>query len=360
MGNGAGGGGGRSPLHTHDRREMVWRPAGKEQGMRVNVRRLQCRRCSCGRGRCGVGDDLRARQERHQRKKGGGEGKKKERDAEQTRKNAVKRHRGHFALLSMHTAAPFPLVGDNNTTRDRDATHHNDMPLKRDDSTDGTRAANTTDTSQTRVRAWQASDYGQVDALQRKYVRSPTVALDGAVARNGFLSVALSESALATMAAEVGVVVAYVSDPDGRADGEIIGFACGSRIESVEAGAWGPVGIAMLDVLKACGTWSDDAEDATRRWWGWGPVCVDQAWRGRGVFGGMWRWLADRAAARGLDHGCLSFVAEANEVSLDAHQRGAPKMQIVGAAFTVGTRTYRALLTRTPTTRANSNTRNVP
>ena len=52
----------------------------------------------------------------------------------------------------------------------------------------------------------------------------------------------------------------------------------------------------------------------------YGPVCVDRAYRGRGVLRGMFRTLLGEIAAR-FDAG-VAFVAEDNQRSLAAHVAG--------------------------------------
>jgi hypothetical protein len=52
----------------------------------------------------------------------------------------------------------------------------------------------------------------------------------------------------------------------------------------------------------------------------YGPVCVDRAYRGRGVLRGLFRTLLGEIAAR-FDAG-VAFVAEANQRSLAAHVAG--------------------------------------
>ena len=126
--------------------------------------------------------------------------------------------------------------------------------------------------------------------------------------QDGFLSARFSRDQLVQMDRDVAVLVA-------RDVARVVGYLCASGVElnrqfpllAAMIGSYGEVrfrGRALAD----------------QQTFVYGPVCVDHAYRGRGVLRGLFRTLLREIPAR-FDAG-VAFVAEDNQRSLAAHVAG--------------------------------------
>jgi hypothetical protein len=126
--------------------------------------------------------------------------------------------------------------------------------------------------------------------------------------KDGFLSARFSKEQFAQMNREAAVVVA-------EDDGRIVGYACSA---GADFSAQFPILDAMIATfgrLTYLGTTLIDARVCI-----YGPVCVDRAWRGRGVLRGLIAGL--KAQLAGQFDVAAAFISKANSRSLTAHVNG--------------------------------------
>ena len=126
--------------------------------------------------------------------------------------------------------------------------------------------------------------------------------------KEGFLSARFSAEQFEQMNREAAVVVA-------EAEGHIVGYACSA---GVEFSRQFPILDAMISTfvqLTHLGTTLIDARVCI-----YGPVCVDRAWRGRGVLRGLINRLKEELA--GQFDIAAAFIAKTNSRSLAAHVDG--------------------------------------
>jgi len=150
--------------------------------------------------------------------------------------------------------------------------------------------------------------------------------------RDGFLSAAFSREHLAQMAREVAVIVAEDAH-------EICGYLCAG---SLEFHRQFPLLAAMIDQFPRARFLGQPL--AVQRTFIYGPVCVAQPHRGRGLLRGLYDALR-REVAGGYDAG-VAFVAKDNARSLGAHADGLG-MTIAGE-FTFGGKSYWILAFHVP------------
>ena len=168
-------------------------------------------------------------------------------------------------------------------------------------------------------RRYRPADASAVLALQDANQRDTT-----ALPQQGFLSARLDAGQLAEIARDLAVMVAIEGDA-------MAGYLCAAH---AELGARIPVVAAMLEQLPRVSFLGRPLSG--QRTFVYGPVCVAQAWRGRGVLRGLYDALR-REIAGDYDAGVL-FVAKDNPHSLHAHADGLG-MSLVGD-FEFGARRY--------------------
>jgi hypothetical protein len=123
--------------------------------------------------------------------------------------------------------------------------------------------------------------------------------------KDGFLSARFAAEQFAQMNREAAVVVA---DDDGR----IVGYACSAGVDFSRQFPILDTMIATFGRLTYLGTTLIDARVCI-----YGPVCVDRAWRGRGVLRGLIAGL--KAQLAGQFDVAAAFISKANSGSLAAH-----------------------------------------
>jgi L-amino acid N-acyltransferase YncA len=124
----------------------------------------------------------------------------------------------------------------------------------------------------------------------------------------GFLSARFGPEQFTAMAAQVGVLVATDDD-------RVAGYACASELDYNRRF---PLLAAMIDAFPRTlyhGRALDQAACFV-----YGPICVDRAWRGRGVLRSLVQALSRHTASR-FDCG-VAFIAQDNPRSLAAHVHG--------------------------------------
>lgn len=139
----------------------------------------------------------------------------------------------------------------------------------------------------------------------------------------GFLSTPFSLADIAAVAGDLGIVVA-------RDDDRVVGFAFASRIEVLRHA---PLVDAMLRALEGM-PWPG-RELPPGEVFLYGPVCIAESWRGRGLLRRL--YAAVRAAVEGQFRMGVAFVAEDNPHSLDAHVKGLG-MACIGQFVSAGKR----------------------
>lgn len=133
---------------------------------------------------------------------------------------------------------------------------------------------------------------------------------------DGFLSARFGPEQFAAMAAQVGVLVAAHGDG-------IAGYACASEVDYNRRV---PLLAAMIDAFPRVHYRASTLDRAAC--FVYGPVCVERAWRGRGVLRGLVQALRQRTAGR-FDCG-VAFIAQDNPRSLAAHVHGLGLIQAGG------------------------------
>ena len=174
-------------------------------------------------------------------------------------------------------------------------------------------------------RPLQDDDLPGVLALQEANLH---VHLSDTERARGFLSARFGPEQFSAMAVQVGVLVA--------ADGDrIAGYACASEVDYNRRF---PLLAAMIDAFPRVQYQGSTLDRASC--FVYGPVCVDRAWRGRGVLRGLVAALRQRTAGR-FDCG-VAFIAQDNPRSLAAHVQGLGLLQ--AGAFEHSGRAYHLVL----------------
>jgi hypothetical protein len=132
--------------------------------------------------------------------------------------------------------------------------------------------------------------------------------LDAEARRDGFLSARFSAADFARMDHEAAVVVAEDA-------GRIAGYACSATIAGSQAMPILAAMIATFHRVSFLGNVLADSRVAI-----YGPVCVEQAARGRGAFRGLIGKLKEELAGR--FEVAAAFIAKSNQRSLAAHVEG--------------------------------------
>jgi len=140
--------------------------------------------------------------------------------------------------------------------------------------------------------------------------------------KDGFLSAHFAAEQFAQMNREAAVVVA-------EDHGRIVGYACSA---AVNFGRQFPILEAMIATFGRftyLGTTLIDARVCI-----YGPVCVDRAWRGRGVLRGVVARMKEELA--GQFDVAAAFISKVNSRSLAAHVDGLGMTVLGDYAFGAG------------------------
>lgn len=140
--------------------------------------------------------------------------------------------------------------------------------------------------------------------------------------KEGFLSARFSAEQFAQMNREAAFVVA-------EAQGHVVGYACSAGVDFSRQFPILDAMIATFGKLTYLGTTLIDARVCI-----YGPVCVDRAWRGRGVLRGLINRLKEELAGR-FDM-AAAFIAKTNSRSLAAHVDGLGMTVLGDYAFGTG------------------------
>jgi hypothetical protein len=140
--------------------------------------------------------------------------------------------------------------------------------------------------------------------------------------KDGFLSAHFAAEQFAQMNREAAVVVA--EDHDG-----IVGYACSAGVNFSRQFPILDAMIATFGRLTYLGTTLIDARVCI-----YGPVCVDRAWRGRGVLRGVVARMKEELA--GQFDVAAAFISKANSRSLAAHVDGLGMTVLGDYAFGAG------------------------
>jgi acetyltransferase (GNAT) family protein len=140
--------------------------------------------------------------------------------------------------------------------------------------------------------------------------------------RAGYLSARFSKEQFTRMNRDAAITVAE----DG---GHVVGYACCAELEYSRQFPILAAMIATFDRVTFLDNVLADARVAI-----YGPVCVDLAFRGRGVFRGLINKLKEELAGR--FEVAVAFVAKANSHSLAAHVDGLGMTIIGDYAFEAG------------------------
>ncbi len=126
--------------------------------------------------------------------------------------------------------------------------------------------------------------------------------------RDGFLSAVFTLEQTAAMAEELGTTVAVV-------DGQVGGFLCGFRNDFDHGSPVVAKMIESYDRLSFQGRLLN-----TYQSYAYGPVCIDRAYRRKGLLRGLFEAQKKQLAGR-FEVG-VALIARTNQHSLDAHIAG--------------------------------------
>jgi len=140
--------------------------------------------------------------------------------------------------------------------------------------------------------------------------------------KEGFLSARFSAEQFAQMNREAVVVIA-------EAEAHVVGYACSAGLDYSRQFPILDAMIATFGRLTYLGTPLIDARVCI-----YGPVCVDRAWRGRGVLRGLITRLREELAGR-FDM-AAAFISKTNSRSLAAHVDGLGMTVLGDYAFAAG------------------------
>ena len=139
---------------------------------------------------------------------------------------------------------------------------------------------------------------------------------------DGFLSARFAADQFAQMNRDAAVVVA-------EDHGRIVGYACSASVDFSRQFPILDAMIANFGRLSYLGTTLIDARVCI-----YGPVCVDRAWRGRGVLRGL--IARKKAELAGQFDVAAAFISKANSRSLAAHVDGLGMTVLGDYAFEEG------------------------
>jgi hypothetical protein len=140
--------------------------------------------------------------------------------------------------------------------------------------------------------------------------------------KDGFLSAHFAAEQFAQMNREAAVVVA-------EDHGRIVGYACSAGVNFSRQFPILDAMIATFGRLTYLGTTLIDARVCI-----YGPVCVDRAWRGRGVLRGVVARIKEELA--GQFDVAAAFISKVNSRSLAAHVDGLGMTVLGDYAFGAG------------------------
>ncbi len=161
------------------------------------------------------------------------------------------------------------------------------------------------------VRRALPSDYAGIQRLAAKYHKASLSPEDQ---RGGFLSAQFSLQQIADMGDALGIIVAVDCEA-------VVAFACASRCDFPGQPPIVRHMLAQLAQFRFRGHPMDATETFV-----YGPVCIEAAFRGRGLLRAMYECMKRHAAAYRTG---IAFVADDNPASLGAHVEGLG-MQPVG------------------------------
>jgi L-amino acid N-acyltransferase YncA len=151
-----------------------------------------------------------------------------------------------------------------------------------------------------------AADVAEI--LQLQAANLPTALTAETMASQGFVTVRHEPSVLQRMNDEAPAVIA-------KAGGHVVGYALVMpRSHAVDVPILRPL-FAVLETLS----WRGSALRDNPRWFVMGQICVAEGCRGRGIFDGLYRTMAEQYGDR-FDF-TVTDVASRNARSLRAHQR---------------------------------------
>jgi hypothetical protein len=173
------------------------------------------------------------------------------------------------------------------------------------------------------------SDYPEIVRLnEANYVAN----LTAAEREDGFLSAVFSGQQVAAMAGDLGIMVAVV-------DSSVAGFLCAFRSE-FDHGS--PVVARMIASYERMGF--EGKSLASYHSYVYGPVCIDRAFRRRGLLRGLYE--AQRREMAGQFEIGVALVARDNVHSLDAHVAGLGMIE--AGDFEVNGNVFAAVVFRLP------------
>jgi GNAT superfamily N-acetyltransferase len=146
------------------------------------------------------------------------------------------------------------------------------------------------------------------EILELQAANLPAALSPGTMAREGFVTVRHDASVLQRMNDVAPAIIA-------KADGRVVGYALVMlRTFAADVPILRPL-FERLDDLS----WRGASLRGNPRWFVMGQICIADGYRGRGIFDGMYRAMAERYAA--LFDFTVTEVAARNTRSLRAHAR---------------------------------------
>ncbi len=156
--------------------------------------------------------------------------------------------------------------------------------------------------------AFRRAEAGDYPAVLRLQSENFIANLSEEERKEGFLSAEFSREQVARMAEDLGTTIAIV-------DGELVGFLCAFRNE-FDHGS--PVVAKMLEAYDLVRF--EGQTLSSYRSYIYGPVCIDRAYRRRGLLRGLYE--AQRQELAGQFQAGVAFVSRSNPHSLNAHITG--------------------------------------
>ncbi|MNG60861.1 hypothetical protein D3C81_799830 [compost metagenome] len=175
------------------------------------------------------------------------------------------------------------------------------------------------------IRQAQPEDYPAILQLQ---TQNTPANLSDSQKRQGFIVSSMNEAQLAHINQGLGILVAVE-------DQTLAGFVC---LMTTDAQPRPPVVDAMLE--KLAGESFNGRPLSEQRVFMYGPVCLNSAWRGKGVLKQLFAAVKAHTREK-FDVGAL-FIDDSNPHSLAAHQQGL-KMTVL-APFHCGPQGYQLLV----------------
>ena len=161
------------------------------------------------------------------------------------------------------------------------------------------------------------------EILELQAANLPSALTPETMAREGFVSVHHDPSVLQRMNEEAPAIVAKV-------DGRVVAYAL---VMPRSYAADVPILRSLFDRLDTL-SWKGMLLRDNPRWFVMGQICVAEGYRGRGVFGGLYRAMAERYGRR-FDF-TVTDVATRNARSLRAHARAGFETLAIFTDFDTG------------------------